>query len=277
MVYCKYEMTISFDIDKSLLRCREMDEKKQRMDVEALVEKRSELVVKSNELIRNARYSLTEVEQKILIYVMSKVKRDDTELKKVHIDVKDYCEIAGIKAGGGAKAHIKKSIKSLSDKSWWFAMDGKKETLFRWIDTVEINGEQVDITLSSSLAPYLLDLKSDFTKYEQVVVLPLRGRYVIPLFELFKMNQYKGTWKVKISDLREMINCDKYPAFKEFNRNVLKYSIEQINSFTDIFVTYRTEKNGRAIDTIIFKIEEKEGIQMRMDLLMNKVKQENEN
>lgn len=153
-----------------------MDEKKQRMDVEALVEKRSELVVKSNELIRNARYSLTEVEQKILIYVMSKVKRDDTELKKVHIDVKDYCEIAGIKAGGGAKAHIKKSIKSLSDKSWWFAMDGKKETLFRWIDTVEINGEQVDITLSSSLAPYLLDLKSDFTKYEQVVVLPLRGR-----------------------------------------------------------------------------------------------------
>ena len=270
-------MTISFDIDKSLLRCREMDEKKQRMDVEALVEKRSELVVKSNELIRNARYSLSEVEQKILIYVMSKVKRDDTELKKVHIDVKDYCEIAGIKAGGGAKAHIKKSIKSLSDKSWWFAMDGKKETLFRWIDTVEINGEQVDITLSSSLAPYLLDLKSDFTKYEQVVVLPLRGRYVIPLFELFKMNQYKGTWKVKISDLREMINCDKYPAFKEFNRNVLKYSIEQINSFTDIFVTYRTEKNGRAIDTIIFKIEEKEGIHMRMDLLMNKVKQENEN
>ena len=247
-----------------------MDEfKKKHMDADELSAVRNELVVKSNELIRDARYSLSEQEQKLLIYVMSQIRKEDTVLKEVRINVKDYCEIAGIKRGGSVATHIKKSIKSLSDKSWWFSVDGKKEKLFRWIDTAEINGDRIDITLSDSLSPYLLDLTRDFTRYELINVLPLRGKYAIRLFELFKSYQYQGQWKVKLTELKEIINCEKYPAYKEFNRNVLKSSIEEINGFTELFITYRTEKVGRQIDTLIFKIEEKNGIQLQMELKEN--------
>jgi len=253
-----------------------MDELKTKVDIEELTSLRNELVVKSNELIRDARYSLSELEQKLLIYVMSQIRKEDRVLKQVQIDVKDYCAIAGIKRGGSVATHIKKSIKSLSDKSWWFPVDGKKEKLFRWIDTAEINGDKIDITLSDSLSPYLLDLTRDFTKYELINVLPLRGKYAIRLFELFKSYQYQGQWKVKLSELKEIINCEKYPAFKEFNRNVLKTSLEEINGFTELLVTYRTEKVGRQIDTLIFKIEEKQGIQLQMDLKDNVKKRMND-
>ena len=155
-------------------------------------------------------------------------------------------------------------------------MDGKKETLFRWIDTAEMNGDQIDITLSESLSPYLLDLTRDFTKYELMNVLPLRGKYAIRLFELFKSYQYQGQWVVKLEELREIINCDKYPAFKEFNRNGLKSSIEEVNTFTELFVTYRTEKAGRLIDTIIFKIEDKQSLQLHMELQENVKKRMND-
>ena len=41
---------------------------------------REQLVVKANEVIQKNRYSLNSVEQKIVIYLISKIKPDDKEL-----------------------------------------------------------------------------------------------------------------------------------------------------------------------------------------------------
>ena len=241
------------------------------MDKREINEQRFELVVKHNFLIRNVRYSLSELEQKIIIYMISKIDKEDTEIQAINLRLKDYCEIAGIEYTSGSISHLKKTIKTLSDKSWW--VDKK---LFRWIDTADVNdGETVKIILSQSLKPYILQLKENFTKYELIEVLGLRGKYTIRLYELLRSYLWLGKWVVKVSELRDLIQCDKYNAFKEFNRNILKYSIDEINNYSSLEVSYKTIKKGRKIETIEFTIEEKIGYQMSIYMLINRDKRLN--
>ena len=247
-------------IHKTERKC-EMDRK--------LRDNRNKLIVKSNELIRNARYSLSELEQKFIVFLISKIEKNDKELKEVTINLKEYCNIAGLEYSGGSIAYIKNNIQELSNKSWWIDNLDGSSTLFRWIDTVSIYGETIKIILSESLKPYLIDLKQDFSKYELINILVLRGKYTVRLYELFKSYSWKGEWRVKVKELRNIINCDKYKQFKEFNRNVLKYSIEEINKHTDLNISYKTIREGKFVNEIEFLIKEKEGFQMTIEMIMN--------
>lgn len=240
------------------------------MEKKELHEQRNNLVVKSNELIRNVRYSLSEQEQKIIIFLISQIGKNDTELNKISIRLKDYCEIAGIEYYGGSIKHLKDTIKGIADKSWWIKDNEDIDNLFRWIDTAQINGETAEIILSQSLKPFVLQLKENFTKYEMIEVLALRGKYTIRLYELFRSYLWLGKWRVKVNELRDLIQCDKYKAFKEFNRNILKYSTDEINKYSGLEVSYLTIKKGRYIEEIEFQIEEKKGYQMTIDMILNR-------
>ena len=253
-------------------------DKEQYKQIE-LNKERTELVVKSNEIIRNIRYSLSATEMKILAYVISKIVAEDTELKKVRFRIYDYMEVAGLtKIGGSDYRRLKKSIQELRDKSWWIK-EGNTETLFAWFDTAKINKntKEVELTLSESLTPYLVQLKSNFSKYELINVLCLKSKYSIRLYEIFKSYLWLGKWEVKVEDLRTLINMsDRYRDFTEFKRNILNPSIREINKYTDLTVELTdTIKSGRSIDLLKFSIIEKKGVQLTLDLLLEQDKRLN--
>ena len=238
-----------------------------------LLDERGKNVVKHNRLIRDTRYTLSEKEQKILIYIISKIPhfmdRSKEKLEPITIDVKEYCEVAGISWNGKNMNDVKGSIKALADKSWWVEVDSPgEEDLFRWIANAKIvKGKNIVIKLSDALEPFLIKMTRDFTKYELINVLILHGKYAIRLYELLKSYRFRGFWEVDLGDLRKQINCDSYEKYKEFRRNVLDPSLKEINTYTDLMVTYSTEREGRKIKRIIFDIDEKEGVQMVMPVL----------
>lgn len=221
---------------------------------------RNELVVKSNTLIRNIRYELNLTEQKILIYLISKICAQDTDFKYVTFKVSEYCDVAGIRKGGRGYQLVKDSIKSIRDRSWWLD-DGDKEILFSWIDTAVIEkGEgEIQVKLSESLRPYLLEISKNFTKYELINVLMLHTKYAVRCYELFKSYLYLHHWEVPLETFRDLLGVeDKYKDFTEFKRNIIDKSIKDISANTDIKVTYKTVKKGRNIDKLIFDIREQD-------------------
>lgn len=56
---------------------------------------RSMLVVKENELVQRASYNLTLEEQKLLCYVISKIKPGDKEFQRYIISAVDFAEVCG--------------------------------------------------------------------------------------------------------------------------------------------------------------------------------------
>lgn len=242
-------------------------------DKQELRQARNELVVKHNDLLRKSRYTLSSTEQKILIYLISKIKAEDTELKPINIDIKEFCQVANIQLNGEAYNRIKGKIKSIADKSWWLSSGENKEILFRWIDNAEIEKGNGIITLglSKHLKPYLIALKRDFTRYELINVLTLKSKYSIRLYELLKSYLWRGHWEVEVNELRELLEVNnKYEEFKDFKKKVLIPTVKEINDYTDLQVEIETLKTGRTIKHINFKLEEKLGYQMVMPMLDNR-------
>lgn len=241
---------------------------------EKLRNDRYELVVKSNELLRNTRYTLNTTEQKLLVYIISMIKAEDKEFKEVEINIVEYCRLAGIETNSGnIYQYIKDQIQTLANKSWWIPVNDSKEILFRWIDkaSIEKGSGTVKIKLHDNLKPYLLDIRSNFTKYELINVLTLHGKYAIRLYELFKSYLWQAHWEVSVNDLKNLLNvANKYKQFKEFKRSLLIPAIDEINKYTDLEVKFRPIKQGKTIKDIFFAIEEKQGWQITMEMMMNR-------
>ena len=139
---------------------------------ELLEEERNQLVVKHNALIQKTRYSLNTQQQKIILYLISKIKPDDDELKEYDYDLKDFCRVCGIETHGQNYSNIKESILQLHNKAFWIETP-EKDTLVSWIvkATIYKNDTRLKIRLDDDLKPFLLIIPLELLLYLIVVII----------------------------------------------------------------------------------------------------------
>lgn len=220
-----------------------------------IIEKQSKKVIKSNTLIRKTRYSLTTTQQKIIIYITAQIKPQDKEFQKYEFSIKELCNIFGIKEHGENYNHFKKSIKELADVSFWLETE-KKDILCRWIDKVEINKEDltVSIQFDDILKPYLLELQKSFTEYEISNVLVMKSPYSIRLYEILKSYAGLNRFTISVERIKKLLQYESNTEYKYFKRDVLQKAIDEINRFTDLKIELEQIKNGRKVFELVFHI-----------------------
>ena len=219
---------------------------------------RMQLVVKSNDLIQRARYKLSLQEQKIILFVISKIKPEDYDLRRYKIDLADLCDACGIEHFGQNYKHFRSIIYSLYHKDiLWSTPD--KEGPARWIHDYDFLKKEnaIEVELSPKLKPHLLMLRDNFTQYELGYIMVLHSKHSIRLYELFKSYAYAGTAEFTLEEFRDVLQIEGYDTFKELKRRVIDPSIEEINQFTDLSVSYTPFRRGRAVADIVFEIERK--------------------
>lgn len=219
---------------------------------------RSMLVVKHNDLIQKASYNLTALEQKLIIYAISKIKPADHELDKIEIRVDDFCSICGIDKTY-FYTEFKEIIDNLDGKTYWVQTD-EKLFKFRWFSEAEyVHGEgKVRVLLNTNLKQYLIDLKEHFTEYELYNILALKSKYSIRLFELFKSYSYQSFISFEIEKLKHLLFLDdNYKNFAHLKKYVLDKAIGEINKYTELEVEYKTITKGRKVVEIAFYIKRK--------------------
>ena len=226
-------------------------------------------VIKSNALIQKSRYSLTLEEQRILLYLISKIKPTDKEIKIQEIDIKEYCDVCGINIVDvpAMYAFIKKTVKSLADKSFWLKEDNK-ETLYRWIDkaTIYRSKGKINIRLCEDLLPYLLQVKKNYTQYALASVIVMKCKYSPRLYEILKsyMYRYRGNYEThkefSIDEIMDLLGIEgkTKETYKKnitmFKKNVVEKSLEEINYYTDLRIDAEYLREKRFITGIKFNI-----------------------
>ena len=239
-----------------------MDKEKIRIHEEG-----QQLVVKSNTLIRQTRYDLSVIQQKIIIYLISKIVAEDNELNEVVMSVKDFCLLTGIEPKGNNYKQIKDSIRALKKKDWWIDIDENTEMLYSWLDYAIIakNSGTIKIALSQSLKPFLIQLRTQFTKYRLIEILHLNSRHSIRLFELLQSYLYKGEYITSINDLKILLGIEtKYKDWRDLRKAVIDPSIKEINDNTYLHIEYEPIKNGKRIEEIRFSVNEAVGFQISL-------------
>lgn len=210
-------------------------------------------VRKSNALIQKSRFDLSLQQQKILLFLISQISPSDTEFQTYSFSIKDFCSVCGINTTSGRNYQmIKNQIKQIADKSIWLDMPDR-EVLVRLIEKPEIIKESgvIRIRFDKDMMPFLLQLRSNYTKYELIYILRFNSKYSLRLYEYIKsvhydeMNSY--TQYVSLDGLKRIIGAEKYELFKEFNRSVLKPAVNEINRYSDKNVKIDTVKNNNIV------------------------------
>ena len=105
----------------------------------------------------------------------------------------------------------------------------------------------------------LRKLKSNYTSLPIDQIGKLTGGYTIRLYELLKSYASMENWIIGQQEFRELMHIPEgaYKKFTEFDKRVLRNSINQIEEKTDLYVKYRKGKGFKHWKFIDFEIHTK--------------------
>lgn len=217
-----------------------------------------EVVVK-NDLIQKSRYELTATQQKLLLFMISKITPYDEAGMEYRTTIAEFCEVCNLNRDGGRyNAYVREALVVLKSKVFIIPIGERKEAFVNWFRDCEVDYDTGEIlyTFSKHLLPYLYELNSYFTSFPLEYILPMKKEYGIRLYELLKsLYPKKLKYTITIEELRKRLGCEKcYPAYKDFRINVIEPAIEEINAYTDIIVKAEPIKRGRSYAEYVFTI-----------------------
>lgn len=223
-----------------------------------LEKERNYQVVKSNEFIQKSRYSLSLVQQRIIFALMQKIKPEDSEFKEYEFSIPEFLQICGLENSGYQYTSIKKAILDLKNNNFWIDTE-EKSIAVGWLSKAVIDKKtgKINLVLDNTLRPYLLNLKSHFTKLNFLSILSLKSRYSIRLYEILKSYLNLNEVTILVEDLKIQLECQNYKRWADFKRKVLDTAVDDINANTELQITYDLLKKSRTINKIVFHIEAK--------------------
>ena len=230
-------------------------------------------VYKNNSMIQKGRHDLTVREQKAVIYSVSKIKETDTAFDWITFELKDFCAVCGFEMD--SYTEIKASLQKLRDRSWWATIDDRgTESTISWFSKVRTNKKdgKVMVKFDEDMMPYLLELVKNgrmYTAYDLRYILPMNSQYGIRLYELLKSYSNNTYWWFEVSELKHRLNAENYKNFNDFKRFALEPAVEDINTYSDLTVSYKAEKEGRSYTRITFYIKEKSNVDLTVLRIKN--------
>jgi plasmid replication initiation protein len=229
---------------------------------------KTELVVKSNRLIE-ASYRLTLNEQRIILYAICRAREEQKGLfpdLPVIITADAFVkQFPGV--GKGNVYHLlKEAMDALYERSvTLYETDSEtglpEVTKTRWISRGSyVDGAgRIKVVFTSDVIKYITRLEKEFTSYQLEKVGRMSSAYAVRLYELLTQYREIGARELNLVWLRDalQIEAGEYKLTADFKKWVLDVSVEQVNKHTDLTVSYKPKKTGRAITDFVFKIREK--------------------
>ena len=218
-------------------------------------------VIKSNEIIRQAKYDLSLQELKILAYCFSMIKPNDTIETTYTFSIVDFCKVAGMDYENGKNyKNVKSALTKLLSRVFWLTDPDGSEVSYHWIEKVRLHRGKGKITIrfDEGLKTHIFGLMKNYTQYELLSTLPMQSQYSFRLYELLKSYAFTHEHRFEVEDLKKALNATQYKRFADFRVRAIETAIKEINLYTDIEVTYETMMKGRNVTTVVFYIRQRD-------------------
>jgi plasmid replication initiation protein len=134
----------------------------------------------------------------------------------------------------------------------------------RWISSIEYlakDGKLV-ITFAQNILPFLTVLEKEFTKYRLEFVSKMTSIYAVRLYELLVQWNSTGTREIELDWLKKTFQItETYAEIRNFKARVIEPAITQINSHSDLTVSYTQRKTGRLVTHFTFVFSPKAAVE----------------
>lgn len=228
-----------------------------------------ELVVKSNRLIE-ASYRLGMNEQRIILYAICRCREEQKGLfpdLPVTITADAFVKQFPSVDKSNVYGQLKDAMNSLYNRSVTIhdtdpATKKARVRETRWIsEKAYIDGAgHVQILFTPEVIKYMTRLETEFTSYQLEKVGNMTSAYAVRIYELLAQHRDIGNRTLNMAWLRGTLQIapDEYKLTTNFIRKVIEVAVDQINKHSDLTVSYKPVKTGRAITDFTFKIKIKD-------------------
>lgn len=231
--------------------------------------KKTELVVKSNRLIE-ASYRLGLNEQRIILYAICRCREEQKGLfpdLPVTITADSFAKQFPSIDKTNVYRQLKEAMEALYERSVTIhdtdpASGHTRVKKTRWIsEAAYVDGAgNVQVIFTPEVIKYVTRLESEFTSYQLEKVGHMTSAHAVRIYELLAQHREIGNRTLNLAWLRDTLQmqADEYKLTADFIKRVIEPSVEQINKHSDLTVSYKPVKTGRAITDFAFKIKDKE-------------------
>ena len=222
--------------------------------------KSGQFVVKSNDLVE-ARYRLSLQESHVVLWLLTQIKPDDEGFKTHQLKVEDFANMVGLRVDAQYE-ELKKTTLRLMQRVMQIRDPNKKKLIqVSWLSSAvyEDGKGSVALRFDPELKPYLLQLKSQFTKIDIADTMKFKSVYAVRIFELLVQHASIGKRETSIDELRDWCGIKKteYALYADLKRDVINRAKTEINAKTDYEVDYKEIKEGRKVVALEWTIKHK--------------------
>lgn len=208
------------------------------------------------------RYNLSILTLKVLSYLFTKIDPlNDKPFQKYEISVKEISEVLN-KDYGNIYDYIKNTFRNLIDIKLEMEDNEEWKIFTIVIDPTILKRNGV---ISFYISPNLLDLlkrSKHYLKYDISILAYFNSSYALRLYKILKDKletslKYENCpcYDIEVKELKNLLNIpDKY-LYGNIKQKVLNKALEEINTYSDIRVTFEEIKKGRKVEKIRFFIE----------------------
>lgn len=222
-----------------------MDNRLMRPITDSIIKQHEYYVVKKNELIQRSRNSMPPQQYKLLLYMISKIKRDDEADKDGlhYVSIQEFCKVCNMDYTSGKNYSDLKKAAIEIDKQYALLKlpDIKKEVRLRWFNRLYLNYGSgiIEYSWHEDIKPFLFHLVSNYTQYQIMYALGLQQKYSLYLYELLmsRKNEKRG-FDIDLEELKLNIAASHYKKWDDFRKRALEPAIKEINEYTDIRAIY---------------------------------------
>lgn len=218
-----------------------------------------ELEIRQHNALTNARYEYTELQLDLFFFIISKLRKGEKDTL-YQLDIMELSSLTGKRYNG---AYLHKATADMGSRMLEVedAKEYRQIWMFQQIRFLKGQGI-IEFDLTRHVLPYLFDLKNNFTSYELAAALRLTSKYAKRVYQLCSQWKNLGeTKKYDILDFKRMLGLvddkgtDKMPRISDFRTSVLDLAAKQINEHTELHISYKLEKKGKAFNNIVFTVK----------------------
>lgn len=212
--------------------------------------------------------NLGHTEYKIFLFILACIKKNDEELPAILINYKVLLKILDLDKSLHSRSRVEQYLTSLASKVFYVKDRSHYQvmSIFQRIAVKYNDDSSVLFEINPYFAPYLINLRNNFSHYRLNEIIPFSSVYSIKLYDILAANAYRNVLIISVEELRIRLNLkntvakkeiNKFKKFGEFNRNILNPCINEINEKSSLQV--KTEKianpnDKRKVDSIRFII-----------------------
>lgn len=224
-----------------------------------MINPNGDLIAVMANTVAEARHMLTVPEQRLILWLVAQIDREDDALKEHTLSVLEFEQILG-SSSGSLYERMQAACNQLLGRVLEIRSGPDRRKRFTWMHDVEYLDREgrIKLRFHDNLKPVLLRLHERFCQIPIRTVFQLRSGYAIRWLEMLYSRRHQGSFYLSVEELRDWLHIEPDELNKPFNlwSRAIDYPRKDLDGKSPLTFREEARKIGRTVIGWTFTVKD---------------------